>query len=353
MRYAWGVIIYFVDIDPGDETFYGECFAEHDLVSVRRLAEVGDDAEIVSVFIDEPIDEAFLSAHPRMKLVATRSTSIDHIDVAACARHDVLVTHVANYGEVTVAEHTFALMLALSRRLRETMEQPKGRQFSYEATRGFELHGKTLGLLGMGRIGRRVALLAHAFQMHVIAHDIDAPPDLAQRLHFRWAPFDDLLAHSDILSLHSALTPETYHIIDAAALARMKPGAIIINTARGALIDTGALRSALESGHIGGAGLDVLQDERVLRQSADHVIADEIVRHLRSDAQASEARDADRLRELEELMLGDAVLSRSNVVFTPHVAFNTREAVRRMAEATAHNIRAFLDDRPHNLVMLP
>ncbi len=345
--------IYFVDIESPDEEFYGECFAEHDLISVRVLAEVGEDAEIVSVFIDEQIDDAFLAAHPRLRLVATRSTSIDHIDVSACARHDVLVTHVANYGEVTVAEHAFALMLALARRLRETMMAPKGRRFSYEATRGFELHGKTLGVVGMGRIGRRVAMLANAFQMHVIACDIDAPPDLAQRLHFQWASFDDLLARADVISLHAALTPQTYHMINAAALARTKPGVLIVNTARGALIDTGALRSALESGHVGGAGLDVLQDERVLRQNADDVIVEDIVRHLRSDARASEARDADRIRELEELMLGDAILARSNVVFTPHVAFNTREAVRRMAEGTADNIRAFLKDRPHNLVMAP
>jgi len=345
------VTIYFVDIEPADETFYGEAFAEHDLISVRRLTEVGPDAEIVSAFIDERIDDAFLAAHPRLRLVATRSTSIDHIDAAACARRGVLVTHVANYGEVTVAEHTFALMLSLARRLRELMELPKHRRFSYEATRGFELHGKTLGLLGMGRIARRVATLAHAFQMHVLAHDIDTPPDLAQRLHFQWVSFDDLLARSDVISLHASLTPKTYQIIDAASLARMKPGVLIINTARGALIDTGALREALESGHVGGAGLDVLQDERVLRQNADDVIAEDIVRHLRSDALAGEARDAERIRELEELMLGDAVLSRLNVVFTPHVAFNTREAVRRMAEGTAENIRAFLDGRPHNLVM--
>lgn len=345
--------IYFVDIEPADETFYGEAFAEHDLVSVRRLSEVGDDAEIVSVFIDEPIDDAFLAAHPRLRLVATRSTSVDHIDVQACARHDVLVCHVASYGEVTVAEHTFALMLSLARRLRELMQQPKGGRFSYDATRGFELHGKTLGLIGMGRIGRRVATLAHAFQMHVLAYDIDMPPDLAQRLHFQWVGLDDLLKRSDIISLHAALTPETYHLINPTTLALTKPGVLIINTARGALIDTGALRAALETGHVGGAGLDVLQDERVLRQNADDVIAEDIVRHLRTDARASEARDADRIRELEELMLGDAILARSNVVFTPHVAFNTREAVRRMAETTASNIRAFLDNRPHNLVMAP
>ncbi|MEQ1861413.1 MAG: NAD(P)-dependent oxidoreductase [Chthoniobacteraceae bacterium] len=343
--------IYFVDIEPSDEAFYGECLAEQDLISVRRLAEVDSDAEIVCVFIDEKIDDPFLAAHPKLRLVATRSTSVDHIDLPACERRGVRVCHVANYGEGTVAEHTFALMLALARRLREIMDLPKAGRFSYEATRGLELHGKTLGLVGMGRIGRRVAVLANAFQMRVIASDIDTPSDLAARLHFEWASFDELLARADIISLHAALTPQTYHLIDAASLARMKPGVLIVNTARGALIDTNALRAALESGHVGGAGLDVLQDERVLRQNADDLIAQDIVRHLRSDARASEAHDANRIRELEELMLGDAILSRANVVFTPHVAFNTHEAARRMAETTAENIRAFLAGRPQNLVM--
>jgi D-lactate dehydrogenase len=347
------VTIYFVDIEPGQEVFFGERLAEHDLISVRRLDEVGDDVELLCPFIDEAIDEAFLVAHPKLRFIATRSRSVDHIDVAACARHDVLVAHAPPYGEEAVAEHTFALMLALARRLRELMELPKGGQFSYEATRGFELHGKTLGLIGMGHIGQRVATLARAFQMHVLAYDIETPAELARTLHFQWVSFEELLARAHVISLHAALSPATYHILNAATLARTRRGVLVINTARGALIDTAALRDALESGQVGGAGLDVLQDERVLRQRAEEIIADDILRHLRSDDLAHEARDADRVRELEELMLGNAIVSRTNVVFTPHVAFNSHEAVSRLAELTAENIRAFLDGRPQNLVMMP
>jgi len=353
VRYALGVTIYFVDIEPDDEAHYGEVLAEHDLMSVRRLAEVGGEAEVVCVFIDEPLEEAFLAAHPRLRFIATRSTSTDHIDLPACARRGVLVSRVVGYSEVTVAEHVFALMLALARRLRELMTQTQGTRFSYPATRGFELHGKTLGLIGMGRVGRHVAELARAFRMNIIAHDIETPAELARELHFEWVSLEALFARADIISLHAPLTAETYHLVNAQTLERMKRGVLLINTARGALVDTAALRSALESGHVGGAGLDVLQDERVLRQHADQVIADNIVRHLRSDARASEARDADRLREIEELMFGDALLAQPNVVFTPHVAFNTREAARRLTEATAANIRAFLDGEPHNLVKAP
>jgi D-lactate dehydrogenase len=345
------VTIYFVDIEPGEQAFFGEQFAKEDLIAVKRLADVGEDAEIVCAFIDEPIDAAFLASHPRLRMVASRSSSVDHIDLDACARHGVLVSHVPHYGEETVAEHTFALMLALSRRLREVMDVPSTGQFSYEATRGFELYGKTLGVIGMGHIGQRVATLAHAFGMHVLASDIDAPPDLANALHFEWVSLDQLLARSDVITLHATLSPATYHIINAAALSQTKRGVVIVNTARGALVDTGALRAALESGDVGGAGLDVLQDERVLRQRADDVITDGILKHLRSDDRARESRDANRVRELEELVLGNAILSRLNVVFTPHVAFNSVEAMRRLALSTAENIRAFLDDRPQHLVM--
>jgi D-lactate dehydrogenase len=346
------VTIYFVDIETGEETYFGEQFAEHDLVAVRQLAQVSDDAEVLCVFINERIEEAFLTAHPKLRFIVTRSSSIEHIDLEACARREIVVSHAPHYSEETVAEHVFALILALVRRLRELMNLPKGQPFSYEATRAFELRGKTLGLLGMGRIGQRVATLARAFQMHVLAYDIDSPEELAHTLHFHWVTLDELLARSDILSVHASLSPATYRILNAKTLAKTKRGVLIINTARGALIETAALRDALESGQVGGAGLDVLQDERVLRQRAENVIADEIVRHLRSDDRAREARDADRVRELTELMLGDAILARPNVVFTPHVAFNTHEAVRRLNEVTAANIRAFLDDRPENLVVL-
>jgi len=342
------VIIYFVQIEPGEEEYFGAHLADHALHSVHKLQEVGADAQIVSVFIDESVDAAFLDAHPALRLVATRSTSTDHIDIEACAARGVEVCHVPHYAEETIAEHVFALILALARRLRELMRLPKGGKFSYAATRGFELRGKTLGVIGMGRIGQRVATLAHAFQMQVLGYDIHPVPALERTLRFRWVSLDDLLASSDILSLHAPLSPATYHLLNADTIARTKRGVLIINTARGALVDTSALRDALETGHVGGAGLDVLQDERVLRRRAESVIADDILRQLRTDGIAREARDADRVRELEELMLGDAVLARPNVVFTPHVAFNTHEAIQRLNETVLANIRATIEGKPQN-----
>ena len=344
------MIIYFVETESEEQEFFAERLGVHDLRFVSQLEEVGEDAEVISIFINSRITTEFLAAHPQLRFIATRSTALDHIDLPACGERKVAIANVSDYGFATVAEHTFALILALSRRLREVMIAPKGGRFSYAAARGFELAGKTLGIIGMGRIGQRVAELAHAFQMSVLAFDIDHPDGLEKSLDFKYVPLEELLQGSDIVSLHTPLTAGTYHILNRETLAACRKGVYIVNTARGSLIDTHALREALDSGQVGGAGLDVLQDERVMRQPVSHIITADIVQHLRSDALAHDARDADRVRELEELMLGDAVLSRSNVVFTPHVAFNSVEAVARVQEITVESITAFAKGRPVNIV---
>ena len=343
--------IYFVETETSEQEFFERELADHDPSFVGTLDEVGGDAEIVSVFLTNTVDAAFVAAHPQLKMICTRSNSTDHLDAAALRERGVAVCNIGNYSETSVAEHTFALILALSRRLREVMASANApTRFSYEETRGFDLCGRTIGIIGMGHIGQRVATLAHAFQMKVIAHDVETPEDVARTLQFEFVTLDELLARADVITLHATLSSRTFHILNREAFARCKPGAIVINTARGALIDTAALRDALDSGAIGGAGLDVLQDERVLRDTAAHIIADDIIRHLRSDALASEAHDAERVRELEALMLADAVLQRKNVVFTPHVAFNSEEAVARRNQSTVENIAAFLAGKTINQV---
>lgn len=344
------VIIYFVETESAEQEFFAERLGAHDLQFVSHLEEVGEDAEVISIFINSRITTDFLASHPRLRFIATRSTALDHIDLPACRERNVAIANVSDYGFTTVAEHTFALILALSRRLREVMVAPKAGRFSYAATRGFDLAGKTLGIVGMGRIGQRVAELAHAFQMSVLAFDIDHPDGLEKSLDFKYVPLEELLRGSDIVSLHTPLTAGTYHILNRETLAMCRKGVYIVNTARGSLIDTHALREALDSGQVDGAGLDVLQDERVMRRPVSDIIAADIVQHLRSDALAYDARDADRVRQLEELMLGDAVLSRSNVVFTPHVAFNSVEAVARVQETTIESIMAFTKGQPVNIV---
>ncbi len=344
------MIIYFVEAEPEEQEFFSRSLPAHEVRFVATLTEVGEDAEILAPFINAKVTPDFLATHPALRLIATRSTSTDHLDLAACKARGVAVAHVPFHAEATVAEHTFALLLAVSRRLGEVMLAPKGDPFSYEATRGFELAGKTLGIIGMGHIGRRVARLARAFEMTILACDPEQTAHDATALGFTFLPLEELLARADILSLHAPLTPATRHLLNRETLAQCQRGVIIINTARGALIDTHALREALDSGQVGGAGLDVLEDERLMREPAAKIIAADIIAHLHTDALADEARDADRVRELEGLLLGDAVLARSNVVCTPHVAFNSVEAVERLQQMTVENITAFAEGRTGHLV---
>ncbi len=344
------MIIYFLETEPAEQKFFAAHLAAHEIHFVPDASEVGADAEIVSAFIYSGLTPEFITAHPRLRLITTRSTTVDHLPVAACRERGVAVARVPDYGETTVAEHTFALLLAISRRLRETMMAPKDGRFSYEAARGFDLAGKTLGVIGMGRIGQRVAELAHAFRMNVLAYDVEHPAGLERSLHFTFVPLAELLAQAHIISLHASLSAATFHILNRETLAQCRPGVIVINTARGSLIESLALRDALDSGQVGGAGLDVLQDERVMRQPVSQIIAADIVQHLRSDALAQDDRDADRVRELQELLLGDSLLARSNVVFTPHVAFNSIEATERLRIVTVENILAFGDGQTLNVV---
>lgn len=343
------MICYFLETESAEQEFFAEHLA-HDLRFVAQPDEVGEDAEILSTFIYSTITAEFLAAHPRLRLIATRSSAVDHLPMAACRERGVSVAHVPTYGDTTVAEHTFALILALSRRLREVMIAPKAGRFSYEAARGFDLAGKTMGIIGMGHIGQHVAELANAFRMKVLAYDVEHAAGLARALHFTFVPLEELLAQAHVISLHAPLSTATYHILNRDTLARCRPGVIIINTARGSLIDSQALRDALDSGQVGGAGLDVLEDERVMRQPLSHIITSDIVQHLRSEARAHDARDADRVRELQELLLSDALLAKGNVVFTPHVAFNSVEAIERLLTVTVENILAFAEGQALNTV---
>lgn len=332
--------ISFVETETSEHQYFLDALEAHEIEFARHLEEVSAESEAVCVFIYSNVDKAFLETHPAMRLVVTRSTSVEHIDTDECARRGITVRSVRSYGEFTVAEHTFALLLALSRRLRDVMSGGR-RGFSYEDLRAFELREKTLGLIGIGRIGQQVIPIARAFGMEVVVHDPQVHRSLAEALGVRAVALDDLLRTADIISLHAALTSETHHLINRATLAKCRRGVIIINTARGPLIDTGALAEALDSGHVGGAGLDVLEDERVLRRPAPQIMAQQIVDRLHSDFPAPEPRDPRRIGQLSELMRTEKLLARPNVVFTPHIAFNSVEAIERINRATVESIRTF------------
>ena len=344
--------IYFVALEQSDHAVFAEALQDHELNFVSALKDVEIDAEILSIFIESIIDTGFLDQHQKIKLIVTRSTGHDHIDISECEKRSIVVCFVPSYGDNTVAQHTFALILALSRRTREAREACRAGRFSYEGTRGFDLNGKTLGVIGTGKIGLRVIRLATAFEMEVVAYDIHRQSNLEEVLGFRYVSLDQLLGCSHIISLHAALTPATYHLLYRERFSKCRPGVLIVNTARGRLIDTDSLIEALDQGIVAGAGLDVIEEERVMVQRWSTVAAQGIIERVRS----SESHDgphvvsSDRIAQLRALMYNADLIGRPNVVFTPHIAFNSVEAVKRINQTTLENINAFLAGQPVNVV---
>jgi D-lactate dehydrogenase len=337
----------FVESEPSEHDFFIERLAGQKIEFVDDLSEAPREVEVLCIFIRSQIDPAFLDNHSRLKLIVTRSTSHSHIDLPACESRGISVCAIESYGESTIAEHAFALLLAVARRLPEASKAHKQKQFSYREIRGFELHNKTFGVVGTGRIGRRLARLALAFEMTVIAHDIRPVP----LQHVKYMSKEELISNADIISLHIPLTPKTVHFLDGHAFSMCRPGVIIINTSGGALIDTEALIQALENGIVAGAGLDSLEEERVVRQEAVGVITDQIVERVRSAPEEGEnRREPARLRELRELTRNETLLSRPDVIFTPQTAFNSREAIERVNQRTAEIIEAFLNGAPINQI---
>ncbi len=200
---------------------------------------------------------------PKLKLIVTRSVGYDHIDLDEAKRRGIPVCHIPDYGAHMIAEQAFGLLLAVARNVVRGNERYKlEHRFSDQGLQGIELFGKTLGVIGTGRIGMHCVRIAKGFGMRVVAHDVYQNEAAARDLDFTYLSLEELLAESDFISLNVALTENTHHLINADRLAQMKKGTILVNTARGAVLDTQALIDALRSGQLGGAGLDVLEDER-------------------------------------------------------------------------------------------
>jgi D-lactate dehydrogenase len=239
---------------------------------------------------------------PKLKLVVTRSVGYDHIDLAEAKRRGIAVCNVPDYGAHMIAEHAFGLLLAVARNIvRGHSRYEREGLFSDRGLEGMELRGKTLGVVGTGRIGLHTIRLAKGFGMEIVAHDVCESEAAAEELGFAYEPLADVLVRGHAVSLHVSLNEATRHLMNAERLAQMKPGAILVNTSRGAVVDTEALIAALRSRHLGGAGLDVLEDEH------------------------------GRYHDFSGL----------NVVVTPHLGWYTDGAVERILAATLACIAAF------------
>ncbi len=328
--------IVFVEIQPGELGYLEQIapeIARHvecDLQACPLPAY--EDAEILSVFIHSQVTREALERMPQLKLIATRSTGYDHIDLAACVERGILVTNVPHYGENTVAEHTFALMLSLSRKIHKAYQRTVAGDFSLLGLEGFDLKGKTLGVVGAGSIGLHVIRIATGFGMHVIAYDAKPNNLFAEVLDFRYVSLTELLEQADIITLHAPYLPSTHHMINADTIKLIKRGALLINTARGGLVDTEALIDALDQGIIAGAGLDVIEGEELIEEEERLMRAPETGEQLRL------------------LIRQHILLRRPDVVITPHMAFFSKEARERILDTTIANIHAFEAGSPKNLV---
>ncbi len=331
----------FVEVEPWEaDRIQDRCRACEGLITregTLQDVELDDAAGItvLSPFIYSDVNAEQLDRLPDLKLVATRSTGYDHVDTDACRARGITVSNVPTYGANTVAEHTFALLLALTRRVHKAYEQTVRGKFSIGNLRGIDLRDRTLGVVGTGSIGTHVVRIALGFQMRVLAYDVQPVHHMADALGFRYVDFETLLAESDIVTLHAPYLESTHHMIDAEAIAKMKEGAILINTARGALVETEALVEALRSGKLGGAGLDVLEDEAVIMEEGEML-------SRRYDEEA-----------LQSIVQNTILLRMDQVIITPHIAFNSEEALNKILDTTVGNIEAYLADRARNVVAGP
>lgn len=294
------------------------------------------DAEVISVFVHAVnMGAEILSSFKNLKLIALRSTGFNNVDLNYCKEHNIEVVNVPGYGESTVAEFTFGLLLNVTRKISRSFRAVQEAHVSTNRYLGFDLKDKTIGIIGTGAIGRYTIHIAKGFGMDVIAYDPYPNPEFEKELGFKYVQLEELYTQADIISLHCPLTEENYHLLDEQAFDKMKKGVVIINTARGELIDTQALFKALSSQKVYGAGLDVLEHESAL------ILDDLYLSALKEDEANSLLSSLINLR----------MLQLKNVIITPHVAFNSIDAVHRILKTTDENIASFLGGKTVNSVL--
>jgi D-lactate dehydrogenase len=304
-----------------------------DTLTENSIPSFLSEVNVISPFIYSDISSKIISKAKKLKLISTRSTGFNHIDLTAAKKRKISVANVPYYGENTVAEHTFALILALSRNLHKAYVRTIRNDFSLGGLQGFDLREKTLGVIGAGSIGVHVIKMAKGFGMKVIATDAKPNHILTELLDFNYVPLDELLSRSDIITLHCPYNQHTHHLLNMNNIKKIKKGALFINTARGGLIEPKALYYAVEKGIFGGAGLDVFEGEELIREENQMLTKNVSVEHL------------------ETLLKTNILLKRENVIITPHMAFDSIEAVERILDTTVENIKSFVEGKNYHKVI--
>lgn len=283
----------------------------------------------VCVFVNDSVDEAVLLALKDLGigLVATRSTGFNHVDAVAAQRLGIGAVRVTDYSPYSVAEFAVGLLLAVNRRIARASQRTRDGNFELDGLMGIDLHGRTVGVIGTGKIGRIFAQIMRGFGCRVLGFDPYPTPEFDGIGEY--LPLDELLTHSDIVSLHCPLTPQTHHIINQTALEQLKPGSFLVNTSRGGLVDTEAVIAALKTGRLGGLAIDVYEQEADLffQDLSGTVITDDLIQRL---------------------------VSFPNVIVTGHQAFFTREAIGQIMATTLESVTAFERGEPLvNAIPLP
>ncbi|PIT84812.1 hydroxyacid dehydrogenase [Candidatus Micrarchaeota archaeon CG10_big_fil_rev_8_21_14_0_10_45_29] len=302
-------------------------------VSPENISEAKD-ADAVCLFVFSKIGKKELKIWKKCKVIGTMSTGYNHINLRECKKRKISICNVPTYGSTTVAEYTIAMMLALSRKIVQAYDKAREGKFDLHGLRGVDVEGKTLGIVGFGKIGQNVATRASAFGMKILAYDPYTDMQCMGERGCIKAKMDELLRKSDFISLHTPLLESTCHIIDRAAIKKMKKGVMIINTARGELIDTAALVDGLNSGKIAGVAIDVIEEENVLKNErklfSEHV----------DDGKAN----------MKTVVANHILIDMENAIVTSHNAFNSKEAVARIVNATIENVKSFAKKKPSNVV---
>ena len=333
--------ITFFEVPKSEQDFLQHNLEGHEVLFFEEKLsslniDLAKDSEVVSVFINSVLNKEILSQLPNLKYITTRSTGFDHIDLEYANSLNIKVSNVPSYGSSTVAEFAFALLLNLSRKIHLANEKLKeDADFSIYNFRGFDLKGKTIGIIGTGKIGKNMIKMALGFNMNVIAYDLYPDIEFAKVSNITYKTFDEVIGTSDIVSIHAPYNKENHHLINKEKIEKMKKGVYVINTARGELIDTDALVWGLEEGIIAGAGLDVLEGERELKEELEIL--------------ASESR-REKVNDYKTLFEDRVLINHKNVIVTPHIAFYSKEAEQEILSTTIENINSFLGNRIVNQI---
>lgn len=302
-------------------------FDENALLKGTKIPAEAINSEILSVFTSSRLTKEVLEQFKNLKLIATRSVGFSHIDIDYCKAKDIKVVNTPHYGDYTVAEYSFGLLLNIIRKICKANHDLKEDNLNSTYT-GMELFGKTIGIIGTGGIGSKAVKIANGFSMEILAYDIYPNKELEEKYGAKYVELENLIKNSDIIALYSALTKDNYHMLNSEMFNKMKDGVVIINASRGEVIDTGALYSSLKAGKVKAAALDVLECEENLLDEC-------------GDIDSTECPD---LNCLKRTLLNHKLLTLPNVIVTPHIAYDTQAAINRILEITGNNIVAYSDN---------